>query len=397
MLRVDVRRDKVEFIKRFMTFCKSCILPDTRPGIEILENGVCNACKYARRKRGEIDWAEREQEFKELVEEAKKKKARYDCLIPVSGGKDSHWQTIKCLEYGLHPLAATWKPPIRTKLGTDNLENLIKLGVDHVDFTINPDVDRRFTLMSMKRDGTPGVPMHMAIYNICLTMAEALDIPLVVWGENSADEYGSINDKHAGKLASEKWLETFNTRGTSANDWLEMGLTRDELAPYFGPKKSKNDVVSFFLGYYFSWDPETSLKAAKERGFKESDDGALMGYYNYADLDDNLLAVHHWLKWYKFGITRSFDNLSLEVRAGRMTREEAIASLKSFGDETPRQAIEEFCEYVQISVKEFYEIAEKFRNHDIWQKVNGQWQMPSFLVDDWVWDENKVEKSTAKV
>ena len=125
-----------------MKYCKICILPDTRPGLDIDSSGVCSAC-YNFNSRSQIDWEKRENQFDLVVSLAKKKSKGYDCLIPVSGGKDSTWQTVKCLEKGLNPLCVTWKTPARTEVGQKNLDNLISLGVDHIDYQINPKVEKK--------------------------------------------------------------------------------------------------------------------------------------------------------------------------------------------------------------------------------------------------------------
>ena len=131
-----------------MKYCKKCILPDTRPNINFNEDGVCDACCSSEKKLN-IDWREREINFNEIVKKVKSLNKPYDCVIPVSGGKDSTWQTIKALEYGLNPLCVTWKSPARNKLGQKNLDNLIHLGVNHIDFSIN-EIIERFNLMIHK-------------------------------------------------------------------------------------------------------------------------------------------------------------------------------------------------------------------------------------------------------
>ncbi len=125
-----------------MNYCRICILPDTRPNLRIDANGNCN-CPAAACAR-KVNWEKRRKAWQKLVKEVKRKKASYDCVIPVSGGKDSTWQVITALRWGLRPLAATWKSPARNTLGEDNLQNLIRLGVDHMDFSINPEVERKF-------------------------------------------------------------------------------------------------------------------------------------------------------------------------------------------------------------------------------------------------------------
>lgn len=381
-----------------MRYCKRCIIPDSRPNLVIDEEGICNACR-SHGSRPNIDWEQRELLFRDVVENAKAKSRGYDCLVPVSGGKDSTWQVIRCLEYGLNPLAVTWKTPGRTELGQQNLDNLVSLGVDHIDYQISPVVERKFVYRSFCKFGSTAIPMHMALFNIPLRLAAKFEIPLVVWGENSAFEYGGTEDARKGFKLDKQWLRNYGvTHGTTAEDWVADDLTRKELTPYFGPEEGELEskgVLAVFLGYYFAWDPETSLRVASEHGFKSREAGPKTGYYNYADIDDDFISIHHFLKWYKFGFTRLFDNLSLEIRNGRMSREEAVAILAKAGTQEPREDIEKLCEFLQISTSHFYEICETFRNHDVWARQNSRWIIKDFLIDDWSWDEDASQRSAA--
>jgi N-acetyl sugar amidotransferase len=365
------------------------VLPDSRPNLVIGDDGICNACKTHGGKHA-IDWAGREAAFRTVVENAKARSAGYDCLIPVSGGKDSTWQVVKCLEYGLTPLAVTWKTPARTAVGQSNLDNLVALGVDHIDYKINPKVEARFMVRAFERYGSTALPMHMALFNIPLSIAARFGIPLVVWGENSAFEYGTHDESLTGFRLDSVWLKKYGvTHETTAGDWLDHGFTRKELAAYFGPYAGdleSSELRAVFLGYYFPWDPETSLAVAAAHGFRFAAGAARTGYYDYADIDDDFISLHHWMKWYKFGFTRLFDNLSLEIRNGRMTRAQALQIIREKGDQTPHADIDRFCVFAGISRERFFAIAETFRNHDLWKRRdNGIWHMPGFLIEDWNW------------
>ena len=371
-----------------MKYCKTCILPDTRPNLVIGNDGICNACK-AHGTKADMNWEEREKALVKVIENAKKKSKGYDCLIPVSGGKDSTWQLVKCLEYGLNPLALTWKTPARTEMGAKNLANLISIGVDHIDYQVNPKVEKKFLYQAIKQYGAAAIPMHMAMFNISLSVAVKFDIPLVVWGENSAFEYGSKDEEFTGFQLDHKWIKTFGvTHGTTATDWISDDLTEKELTPYFGPTKEDLEakgVLAIFLGYYFQWDPEVSLRVAKENGFQAREEGPKTGYYNYADIDDDFISIHHFLKWYKFGFTRLYDNLSLEIRNGRLTREEAIGIIRNNNDETPYEDIKKFCEFIDITEEHFFDLIEKFRNQDVWTQKDGVWMINDFLIPDRRW------------
>ena len=371
-----------------MKWCSRCILPDTRPNLIIGEEGVCNACR-SHESKFRIDWRSRKNAFLEVSEYAKSRSNRYDCLIPVSGGKDSHWQVVTCLEYGLKPLGVTWKTPARTDIGKKNLKNLVDIGIDHIDYQVNPAVEKRFMLKSFERFGTTAVPMHMALFNIPLKIAVNFGIPLVVWGENSAFEYGSKKEEKIGFRLDANWLRTYGvTQGTTAENWISQDLPEKDLTPYFGPSDEEMEqagVLAIFMGYYFPWDPDTTRSVAKAHGFKERKEGPKTGFYDYADIDDDFISIHHWMKWYKFGFTRLFDNLSLEIRNGRMAREEAIKAVREVGDQTPHDDIGRFCEFAGISKRRFFEIAEEFRNMNIWEKQNGKWIIKDFLIPNWSW------------
>lgn len=376
-----------------MKWCQSCVLPDTRPNLVIGADGICNACNSHGQKRS-IDWVSRGEQLRNVVAAAKQQAASsgYDCLIPVSGGKDSTWQVVKCLELGLRPLAVTWKTPARTAIGQKNLQNLISLGVDHIDWQVNPRAEAKFMLKAFKRFGSTAIPMHMALFNIPLTLAVRFHIPLVVWGENSAFEYGARDEAHTGFRLDHQWLRTYGvTHGTTAADWIDDDLTEKELASYFGPSAQDMDAAgtrAIFLGYYLEWDPVETKRVAQAHGFSADSKGPRTGYYDFADIDDDFIAIHHWMKWYKFGFTRLFDNLSLEIRNGRLGRPEALEVLRRLGEQRPSGDIRKFCAFSGITEADFYCIAETFRNHDIWQRrADGAWHMPDFLLQDWPWLE----------
>jgi N-acetyl sugar amidotransferase len=364
------------------------VTPDTRPNIRLDAAGVCNACR-AHEARPTVDWAARARDFDGVAAHARAKSRGYDCVIPVSGGKDSHWQTTLCLEHGLNPLCVTWRPPGRTDLGERNLRNLVSLGVDHIDYSINPDVERRFMLRTFERCGSTAIPMHLALFAIPLRLAERFDIPLVVWGENSAVEYGAAHEAHKGFRLTAEWLRVYGvTQGTAAADWVDETLTARDLTPYFGPDPAAltaRDIHAIFLGHYFPWDPDMTRRAAEERGFMARQAGPRTGYYGFADIDDAFISLHHHLKWHKFGFTRLFDNLSLEIRNGRMTRAQAVDIIARAGDQTPTDDIEAFCAFAGITPARFHEIADTFRNPAIWRRESGVWRMDGFLVPNWEW------------
>lgn len=374
-----------------MKWCASCVLPDTRPHLRIGRDGICNACA-GHAVKPSIDWNARARQLADVAAAAKTRAAGrgWDCIVPVSGGKDSTWQILKCLELGLRPLAVTWKTPARTPVGRRNLENLVSLGVDHIDWQVNPKVEARLMLRAFEKFGSTAIPMHLALFSIPLAVAARFAVPLVVWGENSAFEYGSAEAAHTGFELDAEWLRHYGvTHGTIADDWVSEGFSRQELASYFAPSAAElkaAGVRAIFLGYYLPWDPETTRAAAAAAGFAADPGGPRVGYYDFADIDDDFISIHHWLKWYKFGFTRLFDNLSLEIRNGRMSRQAAIAIIAENGHGRPDADIDLFCRFAEISRARFDAVAETFRSPDVWhRRADGVWTIPDFIIPDWDW------------
>lgn len=368
-----------------LIFCNACVVPNSRANIYLNDKGVCNAC-VNHKKKIKIDWKSRLKELKSLIIKTKKKSRIFDCLVPVSGGKDSTWQVHKCLKLGLKPLALTYKTPGRNKIGDQNLKNLIALGVDHIDWTVNPKVEAKFTLETFKKKGATAIPMHFAIHNISQIVAKNFNIPLIVWGDNPADEFGYSDPKHSGPKILSNWRKSFGTtNGTSINDWVGAKLTKKDFSSYNIEKASRNKILEVFLGYYIKWDPKKVFEYSKKIGFKKLTTSKT-GYYNFADIDCDFISIHHWLKWYKFGFNRNFDNLSVEIRNGRMTRKKAIKIISQNQNFLPKKDIEKFCKFTNISIKEFFRIAETFRNKKIWKKKKGVWAIENFLIQNWKWN-----------
>lgn len=374
-------------------YCTRCILPDTRPGVKLDGAGVCLGCRNAEAKAA-IDWGARAEEFRGLVTAARRRGAGYDCIIPVSGGKDSFWQVVTCLEHGLRPLCVTYVYPGRSDLGERNLRALIALGVDHRELRLDPEVERHFVDRAFRTTGISGLVSHMAIYSFPIQVAAREGIPLVVYGENSAFEYGSDDAALTGSRVDRRWLARFGvTNATTVEDWYDHVLRPDLLAPLVLPSDEElaaRDVRAVFLGHYFRWDPERSRAIATQHGFRPRAAGARVGHYDFVNIDDDMIGVHHHAKWFKFGITRTWDTLSMEIRAGRLTRAEAIRFLRDRGDETPWEDIEIFCGYTGMDAAEYFGILERFRNRSIWSRRGDRWQIDGFLVHDYPWPADRV-------
>jgi N-acetyl sugar amidotransferase len=370
--------------------CARCVLPDTRPGIDLDADGVCTACRgHDLKTTGTIDWTARAEAFDRLIDETRARTTGFDCIVPVSGGKDSWYQAIRCRELGLRVLGVTWRTPGRTELGQRNLDALIdRVGIDHVDWSIDPDVERRFMVAAYERKGATAIPMHMALFAIPTRLAVQLRIPLVVWGENPQLEFGGRTEDQLLTELDADWIRNNGvTNGTVVDDWIGAeGLSAADLAPYRLPDVGADDFVprSVFLGAFFPWDSRHNAAVAQARGFEPAP-AAATGEWRFADVDDRFISLHHFLKWFKFGMTRAFDNLSVDIRHGRITREDALARLADLGPQVPEDDIAAFCEFVGRPTEWFWDVAERWRNLELWTRDGDRWVIPDFPVPGWRW------------
>jgi hypothetical protein len=289
----------------------------------------------------------------------------------------------------MKPLAVTWRPPGRTAIGQANLENLVKLGVDHIDYSISPKVEARFMVKAFERSVSTAIPMHLALFNIPLSIAVRLGIPLVVWGENSA---GGIRRRRKARTrvqARRGLARDLRCHARHDRKRLDRRRARREgPRAYFGPDADELEslgVRAVFLGHYFRWDPRPRTRWRRSTASARTPAARAPASTTMPDIDDDFISLHHWMKWYKFGFTRLFDNLSLEIRNGRVTRAQAVEIVAAKGDQTPHADIDKFCAFAGISRERFFEIAERFRDKQVWQQSGGAWRIPGFLIPNWNW------------
>ena len=357
-----------------MRYCKKCLYPDTKPQIIFNDEGICSAC-VNHDKKEIIDWDKKRQEFQDILDKYKSRnKTNYDCIIPVSGGKDSHYQTyVIKKEFGLNPLVINFHPHDQTELGKRNLENLKKIGVDCIEFSPNPEVYLKLARFGLKELGDFQWPEHLGIFTIPVQMAVKLNIPLIIWGENPQLEYGQPTDVNKDTILDREWNEKnggYFLDKIKPKDMVKYGFQLDELRPYIYPTDEeirKVGVTGVFLGSYLKWDIFKQLDIVKKIGFKESVDKKEGTYDGWENLDVYFTVFHDYFKFLKYGFGRATDHASIEIRYGRITREEGLELVKKNEGKIPRQYLKEFLEFADISMDEFLEICSKFTNKKIFK------------------------------
>lgn len=363
-------------------YCKKCLFPETKPDLAFNEDGVCSACTAAENKNIGIDWEERKIEFDNIINHYKLKNNSigYDCLIPVSGGKDSTYQAYFMKEVcGLNPLCVCFETTNLTEVGQKNIDNISKMGIDLIYFKKNYDVYKKMVVESFKRVGDEMWPNHIGIFTVPVIFAVKFNIPLIIWGENPQQEYGGPNlDSVKNNILNRRWLEEFGgLLGNRIQDMIGVdGITEKELTPYFYPSDEeieKVGVTGLFLGSYFFWDARKQLEIVKQHGFSVKEDGPVEGTYtNYENLDEKMHGLHDYLKYVKYGFGRTTDHACIDIRNKRISREEGITLVKKYEGKYPKLSIEAFIEYSGLSKNEIDEIIDSYTNPLIFlQDENG--------------------------
>lgn len=356
---------------KLIRYCTRCVMPETRPDILFDEDGVCSACRHFER-RPEVDWDARRGELLEVLEEFRSRDgSTYDCVVPVSGGKDSTYQVLKMLELGLNPLCVTASTCSLSEIGRRNIENIKRLGVDYVEVSVNPTVRHRVNRLALRQVGDISWPEHVTIFTIPVRVAVQYGIRLIVWGENSQNEYGGPATAAEDRVLNRRWLEEFGGLiGLRVADLIgQDGIEPRHLIQYTYPSDEELQrvgVTGIFLGYYLPWDGYSNALLAQAHGFEswpKPVEGALMSYEN---LDNLFHGIHDYFKFLKFGFGRATDHACMHVRRGRLARADAIELMKIHDGKFPWTylgvPLEDLLEQIDMGLDEFQAICDRFTN-----------------------------------
>ena len=370
-----------------MKYCKKCVQPDTRPGLVFDGEGVCMACSFSEQLET-IDWDERQRQLREIAEWAKKNShGGFDCVVGVSGGKDSHVQAL-CVkdQLGLKALLVNYAPDNITDIGRHNLENLVQKGFDLLSIRPNPQVFRALARRAFFEYGNPVKPSEYVLYAVAYQTALAFGIPLIVQGENPAITLGVVGDiKPTADALNINQADTL--AGGNASDWVQEGIGLRDLLFYQFPDKDemRKKVRAIFLGYYIKeWSYTRNTEFAVARGLKgrAGHDPNLTGRLNpYYQLDSDMGIPNQMLKYYKFGFGNVTDEVCYDIREGRLSREEGIRLVEQYDGKCDIHYIRELCDYIGITMDEFWQVVDGFVNKELFRKdhTSGKWK-PLFKV-----------------
>ena len=361
-----------------LTYCCRCVMPDTKPDLPFDEDGVCGACRNFER-RTEVDWDERRRELESILDRYRSE-SHWDCIVPVSGGKDSTFQVLKAVELGMNPLCVTATTCDLSDIGRRNIRNLERLGVDHVTFTPNPGVRARLNRLGLTEVGDISWPEHVGIFTIPVQAAVSYGVPLIMWGENSQHEYGGPAAAVGNDTLDRSWLEEFGgLLGLRVEDLVSTyGFTQREVRPYRYPSDEelrRIGVTGLFLGYFVPWDGQANAVIAQANGletFPSTVEGSLVDYEN---LDNHQTGIHDYFKFLKFGFGRATDIACLHIRRGRLAREDAFALMRDLDGRFPwtylGKPLDEILRPIDMTVDEFVAVCDRFTNRRIFAFEEG--------------------------
>jgi len=360
-------------------YCKRCVLPETKPDLFIDEEGICSACRYFE-KRPTIDWEKRKEEFLEITDRYRSKDgSNYDCIVPVSGGKDSTYQVLTLLKMGLRPLCVTATTCQLTPIGRRNIENLMNLGVDYIEYTTNPKVRKKLNKIGLVQVGDISWPEHVSIFTAPVKIAVQQNIPLIIWGENPQHEYGGPASKANDQILDRQWLEEFGgLLGLRVSDLVgQDGLTAQDFIIFTYPDQKDLErvgVTGLFLGYYFPWDGYSNILLSQAHGFETLPHAIEGSLVNYENLDNFQTGIHDYFKFLKYGFCRVSDIASMHIRRGRLQRDDAVEIVKQRDGKFPwtylGEPIETVLKHIDMSLEEFIQICDRFTNKSLFKCDN---------------------------
>lgn len=346
-----------------MKYCCRCLQPDTRPNTRFSAAGVCPACDYFDAIQG-VDWQERIDILADLFASRKRKPGQFhDCIIGVSGGKDSTRQAIWVREkFGINPLLVclSYPPEQATDRGMDNLSNLIELGFDVVVSAPAPA-----TWKGLKRDGFAKFTnsfrsTELALFSAVPQIALRYGIDLILWGENPALQLGDM--KTLGKTGYDgNNLRHMNTLSSGMQWMLEAGYTPQQLLPYVYPQPEEFNAAGLqiiYLGWFMGdWSLVNNAAYSVGYGLQTRQDTveATGDLFGVTALDEDFTPINQMIKYYKFGFGRTTDYCNEEIRLGRMTREQGIALVSQYDHACSPDYIATYCDYLGITVDAFWQ------------------------------------------
>jgi N-acetyl sugar amidotransferase len=343
--------------------CLRCVMPDTRPDTPFID-GVCSACTTFGR-RADVDWQERMRLLLELLDRHGGR-----CIVPSSGGKDSTYQVLRLLELGADVTVVTATTCHLTPTGRANIDNLARYART-IEVTPNRAVRARLNRLSLETVGDISWPEHVSIFTTPFRMAVDLGIPLIFYGENPQAEYGGPPGSDEARQMTRRWVSEFGgflgLRPVDMTVMVGERAMRDYLPPSDGDIRDIG-VEAHFLGHYEPWDSERNAKVATDHGFRFKRPSPA-NWWQHENQDNAQTGLHDHFMWLKYGFGRGCQQISVDVRHGRVSREEALQWVEAcdgiFPDDYAGVSLGAVLDRIDIDLEDLDRIVGQFTNRDI--------------------------------
>jgi len=356
-------------------------MPDTRPGITFNSEGVCSACQ-SHENRKNTDYNKRFEELKDLCNKYRGRNGvnGYDCMIAVSGGKDSHFQVYIFKEIlGMNPLLVTVEDNFpMTNAGIHNIKNISEVfGCDIISMKPNIKAQKILMKYTFEKYGKPTYFIDRYIYTYPLHMAVKFNIPLLIYGENVAYEYGGNNAIET--YSAKDQINNGVASGIPTEELLIEGVTLKDLNFFEPPKQDDLDrLYPIYLSYFVEWNSFKNYTIAKRHGFHDLTHEWNRTHHieQFDQVDSRAYLVHAWLKYPKFGHASATDYAARMVRYGMITREKAFELVKKHDHALDPLSVRDFCDFLGYTEKQFWGIVDKLYNTEIfYEDKNGNWKL----------------------
>lgn len=366
-----------------MKICKKCIMLDTRPRLQFNDDGICAACEWNEMKKEQIDWKSRYRELEDLCEKIRGKQ-QYDCIVPVSGGKDSTYVADKMKnEFGLNVLTVTITPPLETELIQDNLKRFLDYGYDNIKVTPNPKIAREINKFGFVEQGRPMLSWTSCLNSVMFRLAVDFKIPLIMFGEEGETEYGGLTEMRYVPYYDMDFAIKIYVEGNDPSSFVQKDYSEREMSLWQFPSRQEIKEADFKVAhwsYYENWDPYVHYQfASKNYGMKIHQGRNTGTYTDFGQLDTPLYELHTYMMYLKFGFGRALQDACIDIRAGRLTREKAVEIVKEYDGEYPEKNIPLFLDYYQMDKKEFDAVLDRHVNKELFKKADGIWT-PTFTI-----------------
>lgn len=376
-----------------MKYCKRCVYPAVAVNLSFDDEGICSSCRTfeAFDRLSSEFWDKRRKRFEDIINERlSKNTSEFDVLIPVSGGKDSYFQTHVCKKYGLKPLLMTYHGNNYLPVGDYNRDRMRDVfDADHIVYGPSVDVLKKLNRLCFRKMGDMNWHAHCGIFTTPIQVAVKFNIPLIIWGEVAWDISGMYEPDDFVEFSARVRHE-HGLRGFEWNDMLgdsEEVLTEKDMlwAKYPTDEEIlKVGVRGLYIGNFFKWDPNEHSKLMMDSyGWKASEQPFQRTYRRISNLDDRYEnGIHDLLKFIKFGYGRASDHASKDVRTGYMNRANAIEMVRKY-DHVVSDDLYYWLDYIERGEDWFWNIANGFRDSRVWrQGASGRWEK------DNIWESN---------